>query len=133
MMAAIFYGVLSLNNHGVFDRETAQDRGLTDYRGDIPLTVQDLMDMERNDSTVIQHRTNQSVLLGQYILRQFDRQDTPGGEERPELEYTVTTVYAPLLYGLCRDTLLNRKYLPDLFHYETGLFPPLLTFPFSSL
>lgn len=112
MMGAITYGVLRAAQNGSFDRgqETYEYNGATFpvYHDELPLTVEDLLDV-RYDGYIKEHRSEESLLLGQFVMRQHPRFDAEHYREMPDLEYTITEVRLPFLYEFCKNSLLNER------------------------
>ena len=112
MMGAITYGVLRASRSGFFDRglETYEYNGatFTVYHDELPLTVEDLLDI-RYDGYIKEHRSEESLLLSQFVMRQHPRFDAEHYKEMPNLEYTITEVRLPFLYEFCKNSLLNER------------------------
>lgn len=109
-VGAITFGVLFGSTHGWFaeqDEETYEYHGntFTAAQDQLPLTVEDLLDVEYEGYSR-EHRGSDSIFLAQYQGYQRPRFDAERYKEMPRLEYTVTVVKAPFLYGLCREHLL---------------------------
>lgn len=109
-VGAITFGVLFGSTHGWFaeqDEETYEYHGntFTAAQDQLPLTVEDLLDVEYEGYSR-EHRGSESLFLAQYQGYQRARFDAERYKEMPRLEYTVTVVKAPFLYGLCREHLL---------------------------
>lgn len=111
MVGIILFGVLYASVHGWFagDQGTYQYHGtvFTIYDDELPLAVEDLLGTEYDeDSYTREWRDNASLLLARYEARQHPRFDAENYKDLPCLEYTVTLVKVPALYGLCKDALL---------------------------
>ena len=111
MMGAITFGVLRALQNGLFDqeRETYEYNGatFTVYKDELPLTVEDLLGVS-SDGYTRERRSEESLLLGQSVMRQYPRFD----EEHflmPYLEYTITEIRVPLLYEFCKNSLLGQR------------------------
>lgn len=109
-VGAVTFGLLLGSNHGWFaeqDEGTYQYDGktLTVHQDQLPLTVADLMDVDYEGYSR-EHHGQESLFLAQYSAYQHPRFDAEHYREMPTLEYTVTVVKAPFLYGMCRDHLL---------------------------
>ena len=109
-VGAITFGVLFGSSHGWFaeqDEETYEYHGntFTAAQDQIPLTVEDLLDVDYEGYSR-EHREQESIFLAQYEAHQRPRFDAERYKEMPRLEYTVTVVKAPFLYGLCWEHLL---------------------------
>ena len=109
-VGAITFGVLCGSTHGWFaeqDEETYEYHGntFTAAQDQLPLTVEDLLDVDYEGYSR-EHRGSESIFLAQYQGYQRPRFDAERYKEMPRLEYTVTVVKAPFLYGLCREHLL---------------------------
>ena len=109
-VGAITFGVLFGSTHGWFaeqDEETYEYHGntFTAAQDQLPLTVEDLLDVDYEGYSR-EHREQESIFLAQYEAHQRPRFDAERYKEMPRLEYTVTVVKAPFLYGLCREHLL---------------------------
>lgn len=109
MVGVIIFGVLYASRHGWFagDQGTYQYRGtvFTIYDDELPLTVEDLLDVGGTDYTR-EWRDNASLLLAQYTARQRPRFDAADYINMPCLDYTVTLVKLPALYDMCKNALL---------------------------
>ena len=112
MMGAITYGVLRAARIGSFDRdrETYEYNAttFTVYHDELPLTVEDLLDVHY-DGYIKERRSEESLLLGRFVMRQHPRFDAEHYREMPNLEYTITEVRLPFLYGFCKNSLLNGR------------------------
>ena len=106
------YGIFRMIDHGWFGEHQGADtytfHGLTwdVYRDPLPLTVEDLMDIDTSDSYSYEWRDDSSVLLANLEATQHARLDVP--EPIPELDYQIILVKLPLFYSLCRDSFLSR-------------------------
>lgn len=74
------------------------------YDDDLPLIIEDLIDTDYEAYSYHLQTERESVLAGQKVAVQRPRMDAL---EQPQLEYTVTTVKVPLLYGWCKQALLE--------------------------
>lgn len=109
-VGGITFGVLFGSTHGWFaeqDEETYEYHGntFTAAQDQLPLTVEDLLDVDYEGYSR-EHRGSESIFLAQYQGYQRPRFDAERYKEMPRLEYTVTVVKAPFLYGLCWEHLL---------------------------
>jgi len=109
LIGGITWGVLFGSSRGWFagNDETYEYHGniFTAPQDNLPLTVEDLLDVNYDGYT--REQTNhQSLLLAQYEARQRPRFDADDYKEMPRLEYTITLVKVPALYGLCKNALL---------------------------
>ena len=112
MMGVITFSVIRAIQSGFFDREkeTYEYNGatFTVYKDELPLTVEDMLDIQY-DGYVKERRNEESLLLGQFVMRQFPRYDTEQFAQIPDLQYTITEVKLPSIYGFCKNSLLNAK------------------------
>ena len=112
MMGVITFGIIRASQNGFFeqDRETYAYNGatFTVYMDELPLTVEDLIDIQY-DGYNRERRSSESLLLGQFVMRQYPRFDAEKYAEMPVLEYTITEVKLPFLYGFCKNSLLNGR------------------------
>ena len=112
MMAVITFGTIRAAQSGVFepDKETYEYKGhsFTIYLDELPLTVEDLLDVEF-DGYIKERTSSESLLLGQFVMRQRPRMDAENFAEIPNLEYTITVIKAPFLYDICKDRLLREQ------------------------
>ncbi len=99
------------------ERETYEYQGtvFTVYQDALPLTVEDLLDV-RYDGYIRQRSGGSTPLLGQFEMWQHPRLDAEHASEMPDLRYTITEVRLPLLYDLCKNSLLREK--SELEHYD---------------
>ncbi|MDK2902356.1 MAG: hypothetical protein PWQ93_275 [Clostridiales bacterium] len=119
MMGAITFGTLRAVQSGAFkpDRENQEDN-LTSYLDELPLTVEDLLDIEF-DGYIREHGGSESLILSQFTMRQHARFDSGYYAEVPSLEYTITAIKIPSLYEICKEQMLceqderNNKRIPD--------------------
>ncbi|MBD5083912.1 MAG: DUF2812 domain-containing protein [Clostridiales bacterium] len=111
IVGMITFGTLRAYNSGWFSRggETYEYNGttFTAYQDELPLMLEDLLDGSFDHYSRERHGEG-SFLLAQYEMFQRPRYDAEGYRGLPDLEYTITVVKAPFLYGLCKDTLLHR-------------------------
>lgn len=113
VMGVIVFGTLYGHSHGWFagnEEETYQYNGITctAYHDELPLTVEDLLDVDLDGYSYWQQWGEESLLLGRYVMDQSRRFDAENRRELPDLSYTIVLVKAPFLYGLCRDTFLRQ-------------------------
>ena len=112
MMGLITFGILRASQNGFFqqDRDTYEYNGMTFtiYMDELPLTVEDLLDIP-SDGYIKERRSDESLLLGQFVMRQHPRFDSVNHAEMPGLEYTITEIKLPFLYEFCKDSLLNER------------------------
>lgn len=112
MMNVIMFGVFRASQNGFFerDKETYEYNGatFTVYMDELPLTVEDLLDIQY-DGYIKERRSAESLLLGQYIMRQHPRFNAEEYIEMPWLEYTITEVKLPFLLEFCKNSLLNER------------------------
>lgn len=113
MMGIIIAVTLRANDSGFFDdrsEETYTYRGMTWtlYKDELPVTVEDLMDVHF-DGYVRKRRAEESILLADVYYSQYPRMDAEDKREIPALNYRVVTVKLPLLYDLCRDSLIRER------------------------
>lgn len=73
---------------------------------ELPLTLEDLMEVD-SSLYIRQHSENESLLLGQHDMQQYPRFDADGFSELPCIDYTITDIKLPVLYDLCRRSLLG--------------------------
>lgn len=111
-MGALVAGVISLSRQGLLNQSAPVDTytvyGITweVYADPIPLRAEDLTGMPEDNRYSTEVRIQSSPLLTQADYSQDLRLDCD--EELPDLSYTVVDVKLPLLYGLCRDYLLEQ-------------------------
>lgn len=74
------------------------------YHDTLPLTLEDLTDMEYDAYSYWLQEDGKSLLAEHMEAVQRPRMDAL---EQPDLEYSVTTVKLPLLYGWCKQALLE--------------------------
>lgn len=110
LIGGITWGVLAGSSRGWFagKDETYEYEGVifTAPHDELPLTVEDLLDADYN-GYIKEWSKSQSFLLAQYDARQVPRFDAASRREMPRLEYTITQVKLPALYGLCKNALLT--------------------------
>ena len=75
---------------------------------ELPLTVEDLLDIKYS-GYIRERRSDESLLMGQFVMRQHPRFDAEHFSEMPDLEYTITEIRLPFLYDFCKKTLLNER------------------------
>ena len=112
MTIVITFSILRAARNGLFerDRETYKYNGatFTVYMDELPLTVEDLSDISY-DGYIKERRSEESLLLGQFVMRQHPRFDAVNYTEMPDLEYTITEIKLPFLYEFCKNSLLNER------------------------
>lgn len=112
MMGIITFGVLRALQNGLFDRnrETYEYNGSTFavYMDELPLTVEDLFEVPY-DGYIREQRSDESLLLGHFVMRQHPRFDAEQFIEMPSLEYAITEIKLPFLYESCKNSLLNKR------------------------
>lgn len=111
-LSALAAGVISLSRRGLLNQSPPVDTytvsGITwqVYADPIPLRVESLTGAPEDGRYSTEARIQVSPLLTQADYSQDRRLDC--GEDLPDLDYTVVDVKVPLLYGLCRDYLLEQ-------------------------
>ena len=87
---------------------TYQGSELALYLDELPLTVEDLQPIsaDASDDYIRRRSASQSPLLARFGMEQRPRLDA-SEEDLPRLDYTITLVKVPALYGLCRSQLLK--------------------------
>ena len=112
MMGVITFSVLRASQNGFFDRdkETYEYNGatFTVYKDELPLTVEDMLDIQY-DGYIKERRSDESWLLGQFVMHQWPRFDAEQFIQIPDLEYTITEVKLSSIYDFCKNSLLNAK------------------------
>ena len=112
MMGVITLAVIHASKNGFFerDKETYEYNGatFTVYMDELPLTVEDLLDIQY-EGYIRERRSNESLLLGQFVMQQHPRFDAEKYAEMPALEYTITEVKLPFFYDFCKNSLLNDR------------------------
>ncbi|MBE6114724.1 MAG: DUF2812 domain-containing protein [Erysipelotrichaceae bacterium] len=126
LLGLIIYATLFASSHGVFadkNEETYEHNGMTwiIHQDELPLVVEDLIDIDF-DGYIKQHSSDSSLFLAQLDMKQYPRFDAEEYKDIPYLEYTITIVRVPQLYGLCKESILkshkeavvrNREYRID--------------------
>jgi len=111
MMGAITFGTLKAVQSGMFASNTEtyfyDGHEFPLSSDELPLTIEDLAELEY-DGYIRERNGEQSILLGQFTMRQHPRMDAENYLEMPFLEYTITVVKSPFLYNLCRTSLLRQ-------------------------
>ncbi len=112
MLAAITFGTLKASQAGLFNpgAETYEHNVSTWilYQDELPLYVEDLQDV-KFDSYIRENRHDESIFLGQKVVRQHPRRDTGNAVNVPEMSYTLTIIKVPALYDLCKESILNKR------------------------
>lgn len=112
MMGAIVFGTLKASQAGLFNpgAETYEHNGSTWilYQDELPLYVEDLQDV-KFDGYIRENRHDESIFLGQKVVRQHPRHDTGNPVNVPEMSYTLTIIKVPALYDLCKESILNKR------------------------
>lgn len=109
----IVWGLLTATFKGVFadaNEETYEHRGTTwvIHQDELPLVVEELMEVEYN-GYIKERRGNESLILGQLVMRQYPRFDTENYIDIPQLEYTMTIVKISALYDFCKERLIYEQ------------------------
>lgn len=113
MMGLITFVTLFASSHGLLadkNEETYEHNGMTwvIHRDELPLVVEDLVDVDY-DGYIKERRGDTSLLLGQLVMHQRPRFDADNYKDIPQLEYTMTIVRFPALYGKCKEILIHDK------------------------
>lgn len=106
LMGVIVFGTRRAVQNEIFQY---QGSGLAQYLDELPLTVEDLMDAKHTDDYIIERRSEESPLLGQFHMSQYPWSDAEHRLEMYGLNYTITQVKAPFLYNLCKNALRTSK------------------------
>ncbi|MCM1440745.1 MAG: DUF2812 domain-containing protein [Roseburia sp.] len=115
VLAAITFGTIFALDRGWLD----QDR----EPAALPLTVDDLLDVDPGCYETNVFGDKGSMLLGRFTAYQSPRYDAPNRRELPTLYYTAVHVKVPFLYDLCREKLFHAQdsrndYDPDEWRYR---------------
>ena len=110
LMGLITFGTLKLSSLGFFADEaegTYEHGGMTwvIHNDELPLTIEDLTG-EENDGYTKERSGDESLLLGQFVLRQRPRFDADNYKELHQLEYTMVFVKLPAFYDICKTRLV---------------------------
>lgn len=112
ILSSITYTILRCSQKGLFDRgrETYEHNGavFTVYQDELPLTIEHLLGTSR-DGYIKERRSDESLLLARYEMRQYPRFDTPDFSDLPDLSYEITEIKLPVLYEFCKNSLLNAE------------------------
>ena len=113
MMGAIVFGTLYASSNGLFadkGEETYEYNGTTwvIHQDELPLVVEDFMEVDYSDY-IKERRGNESLILGQLVMRQHPRFDAKNYNDIPQLEYTMTVVKIPVLYEMCKERLIYEQ------------------------
>lgn len=113
MMGLITFGMIFASNHGWFadkGEETYEHGGTTWvlHQDALPLVVEDLVEIDYQ-GYVKERRNQESLLLGQLVMRQRPRLDAADYADIPQLDYIMTIVKVPALYGWCKESLLSER------------------------
>ncbi len=112
MMGAVTFGILRASQKGLFEENAGtfvyEGHTFSVYLDELPLTVEDLLAVNF-DGYIREKTSNESLLLGQFIMRQHPRLDAEHLREMPSLEYTITEVRVPWLYDFCKKSLLSER------------------------
>lgn len=138
-MGVLTFATLYASGQGWFagKNDTYEYHGstFTVYLDDLPLTVEDLLNVEEDG--YIRHRTgDESFLLGQFEMEQQARLDAEHFGDMPGLRYTITEVRLPFLYNLCKDALLRKQNVTSNLHTPEGqksLYQPADAAPWDAL
>lgn len=86
--------------------ETYEYKGQTFhvYQDTLPLTIEDLAEVEYDGYSYEQTASNSSIFIEQESATQRPRWDALS---QPRLDYSVTRIKAPFLYNLCKQALLD--------------------------
>lgn len=86
------------------------------YQDDIPLKIQDMLEVDADIYSYAWSNEEESLLLGVYEAYQRPRYDLL---DQPDLEYTIVEVKADFLYDFCLTEMLDTGDEPDMYN-ETG-------------
>ena len=122
----LFLGLVTVStlwasSHGFFaekDEETYTYAGQTwvAHLDELPLTLEDLVDVENSEAYIRERRANTSFLLGEFVMTQRPRFDAENFRDLPRLKYTVVDVRLPILYETCKERLI---YEQEQLHVDT--------------
>lgn len=112
MMGAITFGTLYASNHGLFadkDEETYSygDRTWVIHQDDLPLAVEDLVDVDFNGYIKERHE-NTSLFLDRLVMYQHPRFDAENYKDAPQLDYIMIIVHVPSLYEMCKNLTIDK-------------------------
>ena len=110
LMGIITFSTIKLSSMGFFAEnsdETYEYGGMTwvIHNDELPLTIEDLTG-EEPEGYIKEQRGEESLLLGEFDLRQYPRFDAENYKDLPHLEYTVVHVKLPALYDICKEQLI---------------------------
>ena len=74
------------------------------YGDTLPLTIEDLIETDYDEYSYEMHTQNKSIFLEEDAATQRPRWDAL---TQPRLNYSITRIKAPLLYNLCKKSLLD--------------------------
>ena len=95
LIGAVIHAGISANRNGLFDRDPAAMEH-------IPLSVSDFMETDQ-EKYIQTNRNNRTFLVGQQTVQIYPDWKQEGFGELPSIDYTVTTVNIPALYGWCKE------------------------------
>lgn len=121
MTALIFRGVRSGWLEDRKPVETYEYMGMTweVYQDDIPLRVEALTDTDYTQWST-EARSSETVLAA---FREYTQRPRMGAREEPDLEYDIVEVKAPFLYGICKNSMLERYWFNDPVEYRSTYRP----------
>ena len=110
MIGLITFGTLKLSSMGFFaeaSENTYEHGGMTwvIHDDELPLTLEDLTGSEY-EGYIKERRGEESLLLGEFVLRQHPRLDAESYTELSHLEYTMVFVKVSALYDICKERLI---------------------------
>lgn len=102
-----FVGVMAAAfTHGDWFSPAAADSWWSQYPDGLPLTVEQLQGEVEEQEFWVHRDGEESLVLGQYLGWQVSEKETGPDEDMDTVMYTITMVKLPVLYNLCRDTML---------------------------
>ena len=108
LVSATSRGLLPTQGDGDVERYEYQGQVWYLYRDEIPLRIEDMMEVDYDDY-ITTFGGDDSLFLSRYEAEQSPRFDAEDFKDIPTLDYEVVSVKMPFLYGWCRDAIYRER------------------------
>ena len=112
VLTFLMTGVVAFFAMTISEAGDAQKAGETEAslsQGEVPLSIEALVDVEQQEYSTDCITISESVLLGEFAISQYPQFETEDYPNLPWLEYTVVDVKVPFLYGICKNQLIREQ------------------------
>jgi uncharacterized membrane protein YiaA len=111
LVGLVVFGVLKAIDNGAFsggEPYLYKGNEYIAYHDTLPLTVEDLIEIEDTAYTT-ERKRSETFLLATMEAMQFPRLGAENYAATPHLEYTIVVVKAPFLYDLCKSWMFGEQ------------------------